>query len=69
MSRLPISITRQASAGEAAKVVDALAELPAVVVLRLAALVEVLDPGDGVEGAGHVQVPVADVVRPSLDHL
>ena len=69
MSRLPISITRQASAGEAAKVVDALAELPAVVELRLAALVEVLDPGDGVEGAGDVQVAVADVVRPCLDHL
>ena len=51
------------------QVVDEPAELPAVVELWLAALVEVLDPGDGVEGAGHVQVPVADVVRPSLDHL
>ena len=69
MSSLTIAVSWQATAGEPSKVVAATAELPAVVVLRLAALVEVLDPRDRVEGAGHVQVAVADVVRPRLDHL
>ena len=33
------------------------------------ALVEISDPRNGVEGAVHVQVSVADVAAAGLDHL
>ena len=62
-----VSVALQALTGEPPELVDADAVVPAVVVLRLAALVEVLHPGDGVEGAGHVEVAAADVVGPGLD--
>ena len=58
----------QALTGEASKVVDTLAELSAIVVLGLTALVEVLDSRDRVERAGDVEVPVPNVVRTCLDN-
>ena len=59
----------QALTGEASKVVDTLAILPTIVVLGLAALVEVLDSRDRVERAGDVEVPVPNVVRTCLDNI
>ena len=56
----------QALTGEASKVVNTLAELPTIVVLRLTALVEILDSRDRVERAGDVEVPVPNVVRTCL---
>ena len=69
MSGLPVAVPRQAAAGEATEVVDAEAELPAVVVLRLAALIEILHPGDGIEGPRDVEIAAADIVCPGLDDL
>ena len=59
----------QALTGEAPKVVNTLAELPAIVVLGLTALVEVLDSRDRVERTSDVEVPVPNVVRTCLDNF
>ena len=59
---------RQALTGEPPEVVDTLAELATIVVLGLAAFVEVLDSRDWVERTCDVQVPVPNVVRTCLDN-
>ena len=63
------SLPGQALTGESSKVVNTLAELSTIIVLRLTALVEVLDSRDRVERTGDVQVPVPNVVRTCLDNL
>ena len=62
-----VTVTLQALAGEPPEEVDTEAEVPAVVVLRLAALVEVLHPGDGVEGPRDIKIAAADIVCSGLD--
>ena len=69
VTSLPVSVARKAGTAEAAKVVDTDAVVTAVIVLRLTALVEVLDSRDWIQRSGHVEVAAANVVGSCLDHL
>lgn len=64
-----VPVAPEALAREAAEQIDADTEVPAVVVLWLRALVEVLHPGDGVKGTGDIEVTTSNVVRPGLDNF
>ena len=66
---LGVAVAGEAPALEPAELVVADGLGGTVVVLRLGALVKVLHPGDGVEGAVDVEVAVADVVAPGLDDV
>ncbi len=63
---LPVSVSLLAPTSEAAKEVDALRVLAAVVHVWLRALVQVGHAGDRVQRAVHVQIAVANVAPAGL---
>lgn len=64
-----VPVPCQARAAEPPEVVDASTELAAVVVIRLTALVEILNSGDGVERPGHIEITIPYIVGSSLNNL
>ena len=64
-----VSVTLETLTREASEQVDTHTEVSTVIVLWLAALIEVLHARDGVEGSRDIQVSTADVVCSGLDHF